>query len=315
MSMTNILCDAAVSEVYEDYSSAESAVQWSNNDGFITSVSNTFPSLEKGYYSIGYNNNCGMYFKKENVKLDKLCKLPNEATTTILSDIDKFWTLEDSYKEYERVFKRNYLLYSAPGTGKTSLINIMCQDLIEKYNGVVFSLTDENGIRFFPDAIKRVRKIEPKRKIIVIIEDIDNFIQYRDTNTMLLNILDGNLKTDNLVVIATTNYIEKMEERYINRPSRFDRVIEFPLPNEESRRIFIEKTVKPKDIEKINIKKWVEKTNGFTIDHINELIIQHFIFGLTEEETFNNISNMVKNNNSLKNKTSINKKNIGFIEE
>lgn len=305
-------------EVYpaeeEDFSREKSAVQWSNNDGYIVSIGNTFSTLEKGYYSIGINSSIGLYFMKENISLDKLYKLPNDATTSILNDIEKFWTLEDVYKRYNRVFKRNYLLYSAPGTGKTSLINIMCQDLIEKYNGIVISLIDEEGISLFPEAIKRIRAIEPKRKIIVVIEDIDNFVKIPRLNSKLLNILDGNLKTDNLVVIATTNYIETMEERYVNRPSRFDRVIEFPLPNEESRRVFIEKTVKPEDIEKINIDKWIEKTKGFTIDHINELIVQHLLFGMTEEETFENINKMVKNNSTLRNKTSINKKNIGFDE-
>ena len=293
------------------------ANQWSMVHGdCIIAVSNTFDTLEPGYYSICHSNEIGMYFSKNKIETNKLYRLPNSATDIVLDDISKFWTLEDTYKKYNRVFRRNYLLYSAPGTGKTSLINLMCQELIEKYKGIVFSLGSGSEIEMYVDAIKRVRKLEPNRKIITIIEDIDNFISTEggrsSLDTYLLNILDGNYKLGGVVTIATTNFIEKIESRYKNRPSRFDRVIEFPLPNEESRKLFIEKTVLPEDLKKINIDEWVEKTKGFTIDHINELILLFFVFGHSEEESFKSITDMVHKNDKLENKTSINKSAIGF---
>lgn len=287
--------------------------QWSSMDGNIIPVSNTFGRLERGYYSIHFSQQLGMFFTKDKVELNKLYRLPNTATDLILNDISKFWKSEEVYKKYHRVFRRNYLLYSAPGTGKTSLINLMCEELINIYDGLVFSLTTEEQVEAFPDAVKRIRKIEPDRKIIAIIEDIDGFTQASNRlNTLLLNILDGNLKLSGLVTIATTNHIEYLEERYTNRPSRFDRVVEFPLPNAESRKIFIEKTVLPEDLKKINIDEWVEKTEGFTIDHINELILLFFVFGHSEEESFETMFNMTKTRGMLKNKTSVNKKDIGF---
>ena len=291
----------------------ETISQWSSMDGAVIPVSNTFSRLERGYYSIHFSNQLGMFFTKDKVELNKLYRLPNAATDLILNDISKFWKSEDVYKKYHRVFRRNYLLYSAPGTGKTSLINLMCEELINVYDGIVFSLTTEEQVEAFPDAVKRIRKIEPERKIIAIIEDIDGFTQASNRlNTLLLNILDGNLKLSGLVTIATTNHIEYLEERYTNRPSRFDRVVEFPLPNAESRKIFIEKTVLPEDIKRINLDEWVEKTEGFTIDHINELILLFFVFGHTEEESFETLFGMTKTRGMLKNKSSVNKKEIGF---
>lgn len=297
----------------EDEAIVKTASQWSDLDGKIIPVSNTFPRLERGYYSISFSNQVGMFFVKNKIELNKLYRLPNTATDIILNDISKFWTLEETYKKYQRVFRRNYLLYSAPGTGKTSLINLMCQELIEKYDGLVFSLSTDSEIEAFPDAVRRIRKIEPDRKIIAIIEDIDSFTESSSRlNTLLLNILDGNLKLSGLVTIATTNHIEYLEGRYTNRPSRFDRVVEFPLPNAESRKMFIEKTVLPEDLKKINLDEWVEKTEGFTIDHINELILLFFVFGHSEEESFDTLFQMTKTKGRLTNKTSVNKKDIGF---
>ena len=297
----------------EEFDAIKTASQWSNVDGRIVPVSNTFPRLERGYYSIGFSNQCGMYFIKNKIELNKLYRLPNLATDIIMNDISKFWTLEETYKRYQRVFRRNYLLYSAPGTGKTSLINLMCQELIEKYDGIVFSLSTSEEIEYFPEAVRRIRKIEPGRKIIAIIEDIDSFVEGSSRlNTLILNILDGNLKLSGLVTIATTNHIEYLEARYTNRPSRFDRVVEFPLPNAASRRMFIEKTVLPEDLNKINLDEWVEKTDGFTIDHINELILLFFVFGHPEDEAFETLFAMTKTKGKLSNKTSVNKKDIGF---
>lgn len=308
-----------VVETVETNDSDELVSQWSVvGEGCITAVSQTFKKLEPGYYTISCSPNIGLYFVKHNPALNKLYRLPNKATDIILDDISKFWTLEETYKKYNRVFKRNYLLYSAPGTGKTSLINLMCQELIEKYNGIVFSLSSGQEIELYNDAIRRLRAIEPDRKVIVIIEDIDNFIaadEYSRSNldTYLLNVLDGNLKVGGVVTIATTNYIEKVAERYKNRPSRFDRVIEFPLPNDESRRIFIQNTVLPEDLEKIDLDEWVKKTEGLTIDHINEIILLYFVFGHSENESFDTVLSMSENNSKLKNVSSVNKKStIGF---
>ena len=171
--LDDIVCDdgPTVERVYNfDEEEQISATQWSNVNDCIVAVNNTFSKLSPGYYSIGSSNSLGMYFKKENIELNKLYRLPNEATNILLNDIDKFWTLEDTYKKYDRVFKRNYLIYSEPGTGKTSLINIMCQDLIEKYNGIVFSLSNEMELELFVDAMRRLRQIEPDRRVIAIIE-------------------------------------------------------------------------------------------------------------------------------------------------
>ena len=77
--------------------------------------------------------------------------------------------------------------------------------------------------------------------------------------------------------------------------------------------MFIEKSVQPEDLEKIDIDKWVEKTDGFSIDHINELILLFFVFGHDEDESFETLTKMLNENDSLKNVTSVKKKSkIGF---
>ena len=291
---------------------------WSNDDDIYRPVSNTVKRLKAGYYTFNSSQDMGFYFKKEEVNLNKLYFLPNKASETIMKDISDFWTLKERYDKYERVFKRNYLMYSAPGTGKTSIINLMCKNLIEQYDGIVFMINDETDLNLSSTGLKIMHQVEPDRKMILLIEDIDNYISShgggRSSEAYLLQLLDGNIKVPNLVVIATTNYIDRLQERFTNRPSRFDRVLEYPLPNDISRKIFIENTVLPEDLTKINVDNWVKRTEGFTIDHINEVIVLHLIHGYTEEDSFAAVESMVENNDTLRNRDSVdaNKHTIGF---
>ena len=63
----------------------------------------------------------------------------------------------------------------------------------------------------------------------------------------------------------------------------------------------------------IDIDEWVNNTEGYTIDHINELVILHFVLGYSEEEAFKTIGVMVDGNDRLRNITSVRKKaEIGF---
>lgn len=292
-------------------------VQWSISGTNFFPTAKTIDILPAGYYTIELSQQMGYFFNKQTIITNKLYRLPNIAVDTIMDDIDKFWKLKENYKKYNRVYRRNYLLYSAPGTGKTSLINLMSQELIDRYNGVIVSLRNEDDIYHYHDIMKLFRAIEPERKMIVIIEDIDNFTSNHASRrssleTTLLNILDGNFKYDNTVIIATTNYPEDLAERYTNRPSRFDKVVEFPLPDYEGRKIFITSTVQEDDLKNIDIDKWVKLTENYSIDHLNELILLYFVFGHSEEESFDIMSKMINKKGNIKNETSLNKKQIGL---
>lgn len=281
---------------------------WMNDGDEYYPSKNIVKTIPPGYYTIEYKSNYGYYFQKQEIKTNKLYYLPNNIHKIILDDINKFWVNKEAYIKYERVFRRNYLIYSSPGTGKTSLINLICKDLIEKQNGIVLSLRNTDDIIAYSSIMGSFREIEPERPMTIIIEDIDNIIDFNNSiQTLLLNMLDGNLVTNNCVFIATTNYPEKLTERYMNRPSRFDRIIEFPLPDSETRRSFITQSIKPDDLEKIDINKWVERTNGYSIDHINELILLFFVFGHTEEHAFEEVNKMANRKGVLKNTNGKNK--------
>ncbi len=142
------------------------------------------------------------------------------------------------------------------------------------------------------DGIELFRKVEPERKMMIIVEDIDGFLNDKSLEQKLLQFLDGSLQLINTVVIATTNFPEDLPSRIKNRPSRFDRLIKIEFPNEATRKAYI--TAKSKTLDAIAIDEWVSQTKNMSLAHIKELITAVEIFDLDFFEELDRIHDMMK---------------------
>jgi predicted AAA+ superfamily ATPase len=264
---------------------------WSNlkNDEYAPAYITT-PKVPAGVYEIGWNSNMGTYtLRKQPFKTDELYHLPSPEITDILKDIENFWNRIEKYKEYNFVHKRGILMYGEPGCGKSGIIQLISQDLIKR-DGIVINIKDEEDVDKFTQFIGTFRKIEPKRPLVVLLEDIDSIASENKYQTArLLNILDGVKQIEGVVYIATTNYPEKLEERFTNRPSRFDRRYKVELPNEEIRRAYILNKLTPEDIKQNDIEEWVERTEGMSLSHLKEVLISVIVMGRTFEEKIANL--------------------------
>lgn len=261
-------------------------VQWLIEGKMFIAIGKTMPKLPAGVYNMRYHQSMQRYVPElSRVEADELLVLPDPTLDLILRDITSFWKLEEHYKKYKYTYKRNILLYGDPGNGKSSVIALLSQILIKEYTGIVLRVKTTDDIQVFASVLTEIQEIEPDRRIIAVIEDIDNFVGGdRSIMTQLLNILDGNLQFKNLVVIATTNYPEKLESRISNRPSRFDRRYEIKNPNYEVRKYYLEHKLNKEDLEGINIDEWVKATENFSIDHLKELLISVFVLGYNFKE-------------------------------
>ena len=136
-----------------------------------------------------------------------------------------------------------------------------------------------------------LRSMEPDRPILAIIEDLDSFLNYNSTKEFL-NILDGNNQIDNVVYLATTNYIDRIEDRIKNRPSRFDRKYKIDYPNDDVRKFYFEKKLKPADLKKYDINKFVADTKGMSFAHLKELICSVVVMDANYEKTLAELRTM-----------------------
>ncbi len=279
--------------------------QWSvlANDEFAPALS-TVKRLPAGLYEIIWNQSMGQNtFKKQSMNIDELYHLPSPEIQSILDDIQTFWDKREDYRKYNFVHKRGILLWGEPGCGKSGIIQLCVKSLIEKEGGIVINIKDEDDFRFYVDTIPTLRKVEPERPLIVILEDIDALAgEDRYSTTKLLNVLDGVKQIENVVYIATTNYPEKLEERISNRPSRFDRRFEVHMPSAEIRESYLKKKLSPEDLDKINIKEWVDLSEGMSLSHLKELVVSVIVMGKSFEDAKNSLIDM-KESPKIKKKT------------
>ncbi|KAF9436922.1 hypothetical protein BGZ76_002546 [Entomortierella beljakovae] len=122
-------------------------------------------------------------------------------------------------------YRRGYLLYGPPGSGKTSFIQALAGEL--EYNICILNLS-ERGLT--NDRLNHLLTNLPERSIMLL-EDIDAAFAKREktqegfqsmiTFSGLLNALDGVASSEGRIIFMTTNHIEVLDPALI-RPGRVD---------------------------------------------------------------------------------------------
>ena len=280
----------------EDKPVSNSPTCWGTlQDEEFTPAFTSVPKVPAGIYEVVWNRQLNQHtLKKQPFKTDELYQLPSYEIMDILRDIQNFWDRKDKYKEYNFVHKRGILMYGEPGCGKSGIIQLIAKQLIEN-DGIIINIKDQDDVDYFMDFISTFRKIEPNRPLIVLLEDIDSIAGENSHSTSrLLNILDGVKQIEDVVYIATTNYPEKLQDRITNRPSRFDRRYKVELPNEEIREAYIRHKLTDEDIENVDIKEWVKRTEGMSLSHLKEVVISTIVMGREFEEVMENLEGLNK---------------------
>lgn len=286
---------------------AENAKMWAVTGDVYYPCEKTESQLSPGQYTVGFSQHKGYFFQKKSVNLDDLVALPDSQSERVLNSISHFWTKEKEFRKHGFLWKRGIMVWGPPGSGKTSTLQQVSKMIIKRKGFSVYVNADPE---FVAKGLEIMRRIEPDRPIVVMIEDIDAIIEsHGEAN--LLALLDGELQIDNVVFIATTNYPERLDKRFVNRPSRFDEVIYIGMPNEKARTIFLKsKNPRLKDYPK-ELAYWVEVSKGWSIAHLRELIAAVECLGGNFEETVERINEM--NDIKLNSGDSPDKQSFGFL--
>ena len=253
-------------------------------DNQFTPCGPTTGALPPGVYKIHHSHNVGLVFTKISVKVENLIEFPDSNSNDVTKEITDFWNREPIFRKFGFSYKRGVLLWGPPGSGKSSCVQLIIKDVIDR-NGVVL-LFDHPST--FVSGYTVLRKIQPDAPIVVIMEDLDDII-HRWGENEVLQILDGVHKIDKTCFLATTNYPEKLKARVVNRPSRFDKRIKIGFPNVECRRVFLESIKGDQDID---VDKWVKDTEEFSFAHLKELFIATVILGNSYDESLKTLKSM-----------------------
>ncbi|KAJ9060679.1 Complex III assembly protein translocase and chaperone [Entomophthora muscae] len=152
--------------------------------------------------------------------------LKDGQTDKIVSDVKGFLSNGEWYNQRGIPYRRGYLLYGPPGSGKSSFIQALAGEL--GYNICILNLS-ERGLT--DDRLNHLMTVIPDRSLLLL-EDIDAAFAKREqsdqqgyqsmvTFSGLLNALDGVAAAEERVIFMTTNHIEKLDPALV-RPGRVD---------------------------------------------------------------------------------------------
>lgn len=155
----------------------------------------------------------------------------NGEIEKIKQEIDRFLSQEEFYQKRQLLYKTGILLYGKPGTGKSSLVKA----LASHYNRSIASINVSHLRTIDLDSITQSINSDNNEKFIILLEDIDTLWLNREDGTSnrddqaiinkLLQFLDSNSSPNNVIFIATTNHINRLDEALL-REGRFNLKIE-----------------------------------------------------------------------------------------
>jgi tRNA uridine 5-carbamoylmethylation protein Kti12 len=241
--------------------------KWLKNKNILSPIGDVSlePAMKTSAYKV-FQDMEGIKFERIKPKTAELYKFDSGPMGEVLSEIDRFWTLRDNYKNLGLMYSRGLLMYGPPGSGKTSIINQVV-DLITAKGDIVLYASDINSLK---GGIKALRGIEADRQVVAILEDIDEYIKWDEQP--LLHLLDGQDTTDSILYLATTNYIDKFPPRLL-RSGRFDKKIYVPQPPKEGRKAYFQNKLKAKNLATDDeIDDLVKETEGMSFGDLSEII-------------------------------------------
>lgn len=253
-------------------------------DGSLWQAYKTVGAAPAGVYEVGLSTRLGIVLEPKKLKNDELIELPGHGCEDVMLEIKKFWELRDKFEERGLTHKRGVLLYGDPGTGKTSILNLLIKQMVEKIGGIVLMQKDLSNMAA---GLQLVRSREPNRPIMMVFEDIDDM---RSQESSMLALLDGENQVNGVVTVATTNYLDRLPSRIRQRPSRFDLVIEVDMPGAEARREYL--NVKEPSLQGPELEQWVNKTEGYSLAAIKELIILSRVYGVELESALERLKKL-----------------------
>lgn len=238
----------------------------------------TLRTLPPGMYTLDRDHEGDVIFERRDLAVDALVRFAGSTTDLLLREVEGFWSLADAFAEHGFLHRRGYLLYGPAGCGKSSIVRQVIHHVVQQ-DGLVI-LCGAPGV--LGRGLVALRRIEVVRPVVCVFEDIDAIVANHGEEE-LLSLLDGENQVDHVLNVATTNYPEQLDRRFVARPRRFDRIVRIDAADERTRRSYL--TTKLPRTDAAELERWVRATEGLSLAALAEAVISVCCLGNGLEET------------------------------
>jgi chaperone BCS1 len=161
---------------------------------------------------------------------DNIPILPDKCLDNVLSDVQRFINSESIYKSFGIPYRRGYLFYGVPGSGKSLLIRRIAKEF--SLNIIYVGVTND-----FDWLKNRISLTIDNNYTLIVFEDIDIFTENREQKekenkknkndlNQMFDLIDGSFMFDKSIFVLTTNYYDQLDSALI-RSGRIDFKLEF----------------------------------------------------------------------------------------
>lgn len=199
---------------------------------------------------------------------------------------------------YGVTHRMGILMYGPQGTGKSVLVRQVVRELAEANDAVAIAAHPQT-VRM---AVELAREGAPRRPIIVIWEE---FEEHQGWSPTIKDLMDGFDSPENVLYLATTNYLERIEDALVRRPGRFSQVLEVGYFDRDDRARFVDTLlsmwqVTPEDRGTLDLEGVLEATEDKSADDIKSILLNALIYGLPPEETVADMAEIERNKRRAK---------------
>ena len=206
--------------------------------------------------------------------------LPKDLKEDLLTTVTRFYDSRDQYLRHRVPWKRGLIFYGPPGNGKTVSIKATMKTLYDRKEPIptlyVKSLASFAGPEFSINQIfARARQEAP---CYLVFEDLDSLVTDR-VRSFFLNAVDGLGENDGILMIGSTNHLDRLDPGIAKRPSRFDRKYLFDDPDEEQREKYCQYWQKKlNDVDEVEfpdilVNPIANLMNGFSFAYMQEAFV------------------------------------------